>query len=491
MPLSSRRSFLKTAFAVAGVGLTARFTASALAQPVGANGDLRLAVIGLGIKGWQLAEKSAKTPGVRLAAICDVDGHVLAERAAALAALSPAPFATTDLRRILERPDIDAVIIATSTHWHALATIWALQAGKDVYLEKPIGLTVWEGRQIVAAAARHGRIVQAGTQLRSDAHLSEAIALVRSGEFGKIQWIHALTYKQRDPIGQRLPWYPDWLDYDLFCGPTPAVPLQRAQLHYDWHWMWDTGNGDLVNMGIHMIDVGRRFLGDDAKPRRAYSMGGRYATHDAGETPNTQFTILDFPAAPLYFENRGLSAKPGVRYADQFRGLRDGVVVQCEHGYYAGYYGGAFFDNAGKKIRTKQITADGGARHLENFFATVRSRDTARLAAPIIVGHDSSRFSHYGNLAFRIGSPAPISGILGDVGAFPQAPEVIRRLQVHLETHQIDLARQPFTRGQWLELDQTGDGIDGVSSGDPAALAHARFLLRGVQRPQYQVPAYT
>ena len=264
----TRRTFLgKTALA-AGTALTARFQPSALSAPAGANEAIRLGVIGLNGKGSAHLKNLLKMAGVRVAGLCDVDPRVLARVVAALPNEYPKPFQTTNARELIARPDIDAVMIVTSNHWHALLTVWACQAGKDVYVEKPMSRTVWEGRKMIEAAAKYNRIVQVGTHYRSETGLADAIKYLHAGELGKIHHIRAVVYSLRLSIGRKLPWYPEGLNYDLFCGSTPMRPLERNKLHYDWHWTWDTGNGELGNNGVHVLDIALRIARHNGPPRR-------------------------------------------------------------------------------------------------------------------------------------------------------------------------------------------------------------------------------
>ena len=209
-----------------------------------------------------------KIKGVRIVALCDVDSAVLdcgSQQRRTTAARKVTGY--QDIRKLLENDDIDAVTIATPNHWHSLAAIWAIQAGKDVYVEKPVSHEVWEGRQLVNAARKHSRIVQTGTQSRSSAALIEAIQWLREGNLGKIKLARGLCYKRRPSIGKTTgpqP-VPATVNYDLWCGPAPLDPLRRAKLHYDWHWVWNTGNGDLGNQGIHQMDIAR--WAPSAKPR--------------------------------------------------------------------------------------------------------------------------------------------------------------------------------------------------------------------------------
>ena len=482
MSALSRRKFLQTTAVAVGAGLCAGALPRAWARPLGANDAVRVGVVGLGRKGVDHLEKLRQMAGVRIAAVCDVDPRVLAAQVEFLRKENIEAFATTDARRLFERADVDAVMIVSPNHWHALHTVWACEAGKDVYVEKPVSHSVWEGVQMTRAAKRHGRVVQAGTQMRSDIAMPEIVQYLREGRLGRILWVHSLCYKSRDGIGRRLPWYPDWLDYDMFCGPAPVVPLVREELHYDWHWYWDTGNGDLANIGIHEFDVGRWLGGHDGAPRRILSLGGRFAFDDAGETPNTQVTVFDYAGAPVILENRVLPAKPGVKYMDHRYGVRQGVVVQCENGYYAGRYGGAFYDRTGRKL--KSVTGDGGANHLANFFAAVRSRSSAQLAAPLETGRVSTSTCLYGNVSYRLGAPATLAQARSALGDIAPAGEVLDSLGLHLGAHGIDLNTPALTLGPWLEVDAGLSDVTAVS-GPAERLAQARHLLKGTPRPPY------
>lgn len=481
MPSLTRRSFLQSSLLLTGASLAAVPLRSAQTASVGANEAIRIGIIGLNGKGRPHLKQLLATAGVRVTALCDVDP---AHLQAAAKEAGGSPFATTDARRLLERSDVDAVVIATGNHWHALLTVWACQAGKDVYVEKPISRTIWEGRQMVKAAQRYGRVVQAGTQYRSEPGLAEARAYVNSGALGRIRFIHTLAHRPREAIGRTMPWYPDGLDYDLFCGPAPMEPLRRTQLHYDWHWMWATGNGDLGNNGIHVIDVALAFAGHRTPPRRVLSVGGRFGFDDFGETPNTQLAVYDYADVPVFFEFRNLPAKPGVNYADQYRGQRTGVVVQCEGGYVSGLVGAAAYDNDGKRIRA--FEGDGGKGHMDNFLAAARSRRIADLAAPVDLSHVSTVLCHTGNLSYRTGAPAAWADVAKAVEGFAEVPALAADMKRHVETHGIDPDKQRFTLGEWLTLE--GDTISAVASGDPARLAQAQYLEKETQRPPYRIP---
>ena len=224
-PILSRRAFIKASALGAGATIASRFVPSAWARLAGANDALRIGIIGLHNKGGDHLRDLLKRADVRVVGICDLDPKILALVLEQLKAQQVAPFATTEARELLARPDIDAVVIATPNHWHALLTLWACQAGKDVYVEKPMCHTVWEGRKMVEAGAKYGRVVQVGTQHRSDPGLLAAAKYLQEGHCGKMLYVHAVYYNLRKDIGYRLPWYPDWLNYNAYCGPAPMTPL--------------------------------------------------------------------------------------------------------------------------------------------------------------------------------------------------------------------------------------------------------------------------
>ncbi|MEQ2005315.1 MAG: gfo/Idh/MocA family oxidoreductase, partial [Limisphaerales bacterium] len=285
---------------------------------------------------------------------------------------------------------------------------------------------------------------------------------------------------------RRAPWYPDFLDYNLFCGPTPMIPLEREELHWEWHLSWATGNGQLGNHGAHLLDIARRFIGADTPPRRVLGLGGRFGPDDFADTPNTQIAIYDYADVPLIYEGRGLPTKPGTTVLDQVNGIRVGVVAHCEGGYVSGLVGCAAYDPAGKLI--KQFGGDGGRGHMDNFLDAVRSRRAADLAAPAIAGHVTAAMCHYGNISLRVGGPAEPSTIARTLEAIPAAAEIGRSVQQHLGVHGFDLAKGRLALGPWLEIDPATDGITQVSSRDEAALSRARYLLHEVQRPPFVIP---
>ncbi|MEO7600017.1 MAG: Gfo/Idh/MocA family oxidoreductase [Opitutus sp.] len=491
----SRRTFLKQTALLGAATLSAR----SWGQVAGANSDIRVAVVGLNGRGKNHLSSLAKVPGVRVVGLCDPDQAVLARAARACGGnvkIYP------DLREMLRSKEIDAITIATPNHWHSLAGIWACQAGKDVYVEKPVSHNVWEGRQLVAAAKKYNRVVQAGTQIRSGEGLREAVKWVHDGSLGKITAARGFCYKRRKSIGQtRGPQpVPATVDYDLWCGPSPLAPLHRAQLHYDWHWQYITGNGDVGNQGIHQMDVARWFLGESGLPRHTLSIGGRLGYEDDGDTPNTQVVVHDYATAPLIFEVRGLPARPdapassdpaaGLTGADaagaaagsmdKYRGVSIGNVINCEGGSVVtgGYFDATAYDPSGKVIREFK----GSDRHMANFIDVIRSRKLDDLYGPVEEGHVSSALCHLGNISHQIGRTALEGETREKIKGNAALSEAYGRMVEHLGANGVDLNKTPATLGVPLTIDSPAERF--VGEGANAANA----LLTREYRKGYVVP---
>ncbi len=451
----SRRSFLKKSIATtAGASMMSAVIDSSRSPVLGANEQVRVAVVGFHSKGAQHIKVFHEIPNVRVAALCDVDADVLQGQVQKFKDRGEKVAAFRDVRKLLEQKDIDAIVIATPSHWHSLIGIWACQAGKDVYVEKPVSLNVWEGRKLVQAARKYKRIVQAGTQNRSDVGLRAAKEYIQEGHLGKVLWAHGLWYKRRNSIG-KVPGprhAPAQVDYDLWTGPAPLEPLRRERLHYDWHWRWVTGGGDMGNLGVHQIDDCRFALEYEGYPDKVMSFGGRFGYIDDGETPNTQMAVFNYKPAPIIVEVRTLPMKKGMRAMDNFRGVRAGNIIQCEHGYFAGGRGGGWaYDNNHKKI--KQFPGDGGGTHQANFIAVVRSRDRKELHADVYEGHISSALCHMANTSYRIGQQASVEKIKESITDYKDGLETLEKIQAHLQANEVDLTKTPIVNGPWLEFD--------------------------------------
>ncbi len=473
----NRRSFLKSSAAAISV-----FSVPAISygRIMGANDQIRIGVIGLNGRGQD------HMSGLKdyLVAVCDCDKNILGKRAEGKDVEK-----FTDYRKLCESKNIDAVSIATPNHLHSIIGIQAAQSGKDVYVEKPVSHNVWEGRQLASAASKYNRIIQCGTQSRSSQAIGEAVQYVQSGSLGKIHYAIGTCYKPRLSIGklEKPLEIPSYINYDLWCGPAEKRDLFRPKLHYDWHWDFNTGNGDMGNQGIHQMDIARWFLGYGHLSPRILSIGGRLAYDDAGNTPNTQTVIHDYSPAPLIFETRGLPRAKAFQNPekwggnmDNYRGSRVGVLVQCENGYVVipNYSMATAFDNDNQEIKKWQ----GATNHYNNFIEAVRSRDASILNAPIIEGHLSSGLCHTGGVSHRMGEKASLAEI--EVKLENESPifrDSFKRMADHLTANGVDISEtRALTLGADLKMNpDTEQFVDNT---------RANQMLTRDYRPGFVVP---
>ena len=430
---------------------------SVRSKVIGANGDIRYAIVGLNGRGKNHIDAMGKIPGTRLVALCDVDSAVLGKELQKQKDAGGQVEGHTDFRELLARKDIDAITFATPHHWHALGAIWAVQTGKDVYVEKPASHNVWEGRQMLNAARKYDRIMQCGAQCRSSVGLQQAIAYLRAGNLGKIIRARGLCYKRRDSIGKTTgpqP-IPETVDYDLWCGPASNEPPRRnskknGSVHYEWHWFWEYGNGDLGNQGIHQMDIARWVLGEPEVSPRVISLGARLGYDDDGQTPNTQIVFHDYKAAPLIFEVRGLPSGADPTAMDNYHGASIGVVVDCEGGSIVipSYTKAIVYDEQGREVKTYEE----GGNHFENFIQSVRSRKHTDLHCDIAEGHISAALCHTGNISYRLGKPLMPEAILHELKGNSDLAESLGRVEEHLGSNKIDLHKTPFMLGAALKM---------------------------------------
>ncbi len=404
---------------------------------LGANDRVRVAVVGLRGRGLDHIHKVKNTPGVELAAVVDVDEKVLAMRLGDIEKMGLGkPKAFGDIRKMLEDNSIDAITVATPNHWHSLMGIWACQAGKDAYVEKPLSHSWWEGKQLVAAANKYKRIVQHGTQSRSSIGAQEAIQKLRDGLVGDVYLSRGLCYKWRDTIGRKpREAVPAGFDYDLWLGPAPDRGFTRNRYHYNWHWFWDTGNGDIGNQGIHEIDTARWGLGVTF-PNKVSAMGGHVMFDDDQETPNVlscsyEFKMPDGKRRLMEFEVRhwmtnheaeigvfgggsvlppaGLtaSAKPAANAAASLGPAtgKPGTIGNIFYGP-GGYLAIQEYASYKYWLGEQQLpspVSHGQENHFANFIACVRSRKKEDLTAPADEGHISCTLLHLANVSYRLG----------------------------------------------------------------------------------------
>jgi predicted dehydrogenase len=399
------------------------------------------------------------------------------------------------MRELLEDKDIDAVIIATCNHWHALAAIWAMDAGKDVYVEKPLANTHWEGQQVVAAAKKYGRICQVGTQQRSDPMQAEIREFLHGKqEIGKLESARVNRYGIREPIGKRdAPLQPPKsVDYNLWLGPAREEPIYRNNLHYDWHWNWNTGTGEMGNWGVHVIDDLRNTVFQDKvkMPTQIAGGGGRVVWNDAGETPNLQFAYFDAGGIPVVMGLCNVASEPGGKKSPDRAGPGSGYIAYCEGGRLEGQRGAAVaFDKQGKEIK-KFNGVGGNDLHQQNFIDAVRSRDARSLNTTAEVGLYSTGWCHLANIACLVGENLSHERIEAINSQSPRCEEVVHELGEILKAHKVEHGSGQVKISPVLEFDpQTEKFV-----GEHAASANkhltrefrAPFAVPEVARPAVQ-----
>ena len=482
----TRRQFLESSLLALGAAGVAPSTLADdrpnRGRKVGPNDRIRIAVIGIGgpplARGMDHVKAWLAMDDVDLVGVCDADTASF-DRAikAAESAKKPAPKTCQDMRRIFDDDSVDAVSIATGNYWHALAAIWAMQAGKDVYVEKPVSHNVWEGRKIVEAARKYNRICQSGTQSRASKGLQEGMKYLHDGKLGKIHLARGLCYKRRTSIGKvtepQSP--PPTVDYDLWCGPAQKLPIMRQRFHYDWHWQWNTGNGDLGNQGIHQMDVARWGLNKHGFPKTVLALGGRFGYVDDGETPNTELVFLDYGDCEIIFEVRGLETP-------DYKGVKIGNIWHGDKGYMVagGGAGCVAFDNDGNKVAEFGGRGDEIA-HFRNFIDAMRSRRVSDLYADIEEGHISSALCHLGGISYRLGTPEALNVQRGRFGDNQQAYETYNRYLEHLAVNGINLNGDTYTVGRQLTVAGRKEAFEGDRE--------ANRLLTREYRKGFEVPS--
>jgi len=484
MPLRTRRQFLEDSIlaATAACAVGAPDSVGGKERVKSANERLTVAVIGTGGRGGAHANAFARHKGCDLVAVCDAD-KTRAQRAAAAASGKAGRKVAVhqDLRRIIDDKSIDCVSIATCNHWHALAAVWAMQAGKDVYLEKPVSHNLSEGRRIVQAARKYKRICQVGTQYRSDGSCKAAGAFLAGGKLGKVTLARSITYKRRGSIGAAVKGkVPASVDYNLWAGPAPMSPITRRRFHYDWHWFWETGNGDIGNSDVHRSDLVRFGLGASKLPRAVMCYGGRLGYKDAAQTPNTQIAVHDYGDLTYVQEIRGLATPKFKRHG--------GAIFVGAEGY-VGMAGrsSALFDRAGKLVRKFSGPSDD---HFANFVVAVRSRRIGDLNSDILGGHLSAGLCHMGNISYLLGRKASAKEILAQLASrklHDDFRDTFERTRKHLADNGVDIAKSQLTLGPWLVFDPDKE----VFAGNAEANTKANALLTRRYRKPFVVPAET
>jgi len=488
----TRRTFVKKSIATIGLASTFAISGSrATGQVLGANDRIRIGVVGANGRGNSHIQEFGKMPNVEVAYLIDVDSQVHARRAAEVEKnFGYKPTCVQDIRKALEDKNLHAVSIATCNHTHSLYTIWAAQAGKDVYVEKPCSHNVFEGRQCVAAADKYKVIIQHGSQQRASVSRALHVAALNSGKYGKLKVAKGYCCKPRWSIGfkpKATP--PETLAWDLWLGPAPMQPFHGNLVHYNWHWFWDTGNGDLGNQGVHEMDICRWMI-QKTLPNSVVTFGARYVDEpekgfkDQGETPNQTLSLYDYGDVQLLFETRGLvrngtAWEPTVDvelYTDK------GVIRTTVRYTKTGTINAADFTpyDSKESVKVEADIDEPSDILFKNFIDCVRGRDRNKLKADIVEGHHSSALCHLGNISYRLGATASADSIRKAFGDDPIVQKAVGNVLKNTTDALPGLKDPQWTLGPKLTFDPKAEKFIGNAAADK--------LLTHDYRAPYVVP---
>ncbi len=467
-----RREFLSYSMrAAAAASVPAIFAAGCvtprLASP---NERLGIALVGAGGRGRQHLPSLLALGDVEITAVCDVDETAAGKAIKIIGEKTGRkPPYYRDFRVMLEDKSVDAVSIATPNHWHTLQAIWAIQAGKHAYVEKPISHNLWEGRKLVEAAAKYQRVVTQGSQRRSWPSHIQAMDFLHSGKLGALKNVHGICYKARGSIGKMPDGpVPPGVDYDSWLGPAPVRPFNPNRFHYNWHWHWDYGDGDLGNTGIHDMDIIVWGTGKRRLPSKVACLGGRFGYEDDGQTPNTQIVALDYGDLQITYEVRGLKTAP-------LHNSHMAAIFHCTDGYLVAANGPvAAFDAKGTKIEDFGGRAEDGP-HFRNFVDAVKNQKPQSVRVSVLDAHLGSAFCHLPNISYRLGAMKPLS-TKDPFGAFEAGNEHFSRTCQHLKENGVNLEKTRFRLGRELTVNPKTESI----VGDPEA--------NELRRPEYRKP---
>jgi predicted dehydrogenase len=434
---------------------------------IGANDTIRVGVAGINGRGGSHISAFTTMDKVQLTYLIDVDSSLFESRSKSVEGrIGSRPTCVQDIRQALDDKSLDAVTVATTNHWHSLITVWACQAGKDVYVEKPISHNVFEGRKCVEAAKKYGRVVQHGTQSRCEEGWARTIAAVHSGKYGKLLVSKAEASKNRWGIGVKpLETPPSTLDWNIWLGPAPEQPFHRNLVHYNWHWFWDFGNGDIGNQGVHQMDIARWGIPGGTLPTKVYSLGGRFLPDNAkdspggkdqGEVPNQQLAVLDFGQSILLFEVRGLTGRvkewPNV-VTNDFH-TTEGVIKQ----------GGTFVPNGGGKAEKVEVSdvprvAPGGP--FGAFINAMRTRKPEDNNCDAETAHLSSALIHLANISYRLGQQGTYDKARGTIGDNKEVVASLERIRDNSKAVGVPIDKTVYTIGPVLTFDPASEKFTG------------------------------
>jgi predicted dehydrogenase len=462
---STRRQFLQ-ASAAFGAAFVISGTKSS-GRVLGANDRVRIAVAGLNGRGASHVGAYLGMDDVELAYLVDPDSRTFAKHLSTIDSKkrTDKPQQIADIRQALDDKNVDAISIATPNHWHSLMTLWGCQAGKDVYVEKPASHNIHEGRIAVQAARKYDRIVQHGTQRRSSKTWAGLAEEIKKGTFGKLVVSRGLCYKPRKSIGEKpVTPPPAELDFNLWLGPAAEQPHHANLVHYNWHWFWDFGNGDVGNQGVHQLDVARWMIPGATLPKSVFSLGGRWGYTDQGQTPNTQLAVYDYGDTKLVFEVRGLKT-------DEYYGQKVGNTLHFEDGTVvtdkAVFRKGSTTAEPLPKLNVQTAEAVWEGDHFRNFVNCVRSRKRDELHADILEGHYSAALNHLANISYRLGTDATYDAEQKAFGDDKASVEMLTRMNEHLSRDNgLNLAETKFRVGKTLAFDPTAEKFVGAPDAD-------------------------
>lgn len=469
----TRRQFLQDSVFAAAVA-TPMFGSLTRAQGTSPNDKLLCAVIGCKGRGGSHISDYSGRKDVEIAYIVDIDEKVGQDACNTVEKRTGRrPKWVKDMRQVFDDKSVDFVSTATPNHWHALCGVWAMQAGKDAYIEKPISYDICEGAALVAAARKYGRVCQVGTQCRSNPAIQNAVKFMADGGIGRVNFARGLCYKRRKSIGPLGDYpIPDGLDFNLWSGPAPYTTpkLTRQSLHYDWHWQRLYGNGDSGNQGPHQTDIARWGLGLNRHPNSVIAYGGRLGYQaerndpnyvDAGDTANTEIAIYDYGDKCIVFETRGLSVdnSADIEIETMFggsKGNKIGVIFYGSEGYLVQkeYTHCIAYDLKGQIVKEFK----GGANHFENFLQAVRSRKAETLNSDAFQGHLSAALAHLANISYYLGennkvSVAEAKAVLEKVKSLDHNIVTLNRTVKHFQDNGVDLDKYPMSMGPMLAFD--------------------------------------
>jgi predicted dehydrogenase len=463
--IETRRKFLAQSSVFASFAISGTKSSGKI---IGANERVNVAVCGIKGRGASHIGGHGRQKNVTISHLVDPDSRLFEGRKKFVQSkFKNTPECVQDVRKVLDNKEVDVISIATPNHWHSLMSIWACQAEKDVYVEKPLSHNLFEGRKLVEAAKKYNRIVQHGTQNRSLRKWSDLAKEVASGKNGKLEVALGTCHKRRGSIGfkdTKSP--PSELDFDVWTGPAAKEDFHDNLVHYNWHWFWNYGNGDIGNQGVHQMDIARWMIPGAVWPKSVICFGGRFGYKDQAETANTQLAIFDYGESLLVFDVRGLSGKSNM-------GISNHV----------------YFDKNAKQKNTashglkgiKDPLADRGKVDIfENFIQAVRNRKEEHLDAHVYEGHVSSGLCHLANVSYRLGEKSSFNKKNKSFGSNKKGYEYFERMQEHLKENGLNLKETDYIVGRNLEFDAKTETIKGDDE--------ANALLSRNYRSPYIVP---